>query len=127
MRNLVKQEAGFTLLELLVVVAIIGVLAAIIVPQVSDSSDEAERAAAEASLSNLQTALERYYMDEDAGDGSYPAESDLEEDLGIASADNITYYNGEDDTDLSGDHPDGDDTDYEDPDYLAVYDVEFNG
>ncbi len=110
MKKLLKNEAGFTLLELLVVVAVIGVLAAIIVPQVGDLTGEADRNAAEASLSNLQTAFEQYRLTE--GNGDYPADLDT---IGV-SDEEITYTTG----DTTDDHPNGDDVDY-----VAVYDTTF--
>ncbi|MGM0370432.1 MAG: type II secretion system protein [Bacillota bacterium] len=84
MKNLMNQEAGFTLLELIVVVAVIGILAAIIVPQVSDIQGDAQLSSVKSSLSSVQTALERYKLDTDQGDGSYPAaQGDAETELGI--------------------------------------------
>ncbi|MDD5135631.1 MAG: type II secretion system protein [Phycisphaerae bacterium] len=47
-----KKRSGFTLVEILIVVVILGILAAIVIPQFSDASTEAKTSSL---LSNLQT------------------------------------------------------------------------
>ena len=59
-----KREKGFTLIELMIVVAIIGILAAIAIPQFSAYRKKAFNSAAESDLRNLMTAEEAYYADE---------------------------------------------------------------
>jgi len=56
-------QKGFTLIELLVVVAILGVLATIAVPRVMDAIDNARARKAEADLTVIRDALERWYLD----------------------------------------------------------------
>lgn len=63
-----NSNAAFTLIEVLVVVAILGILAAIVVPRVMDRPDEARRVAAKQTILALVQALKLYRLD----NGSYP-------------------------------------------------------
>jgi type IV pilus assembly protein PilA len=62
MRRLLKkincESKGFTLVELLIVVAILGVLAAIVLPNVTGLTDEGQTEAAKAELVTVQTAMD---------------------------------------------------------------------
>ncbi|MDR1376389.1 MAG: type II secretion system major pseudopilin GspG [Synergistaceae bacterium] len=63
-----KRRPGFTLIEIMVVVVILGMLAAIVVPSVGRSAEEARRTSAKAQIENLVTSLEMYRLH----NGVYP-------------------------------------------------------
>ena len=64
-----KRQSAFTLIEVLVVVAILAILAAIIVPRIMDRPDEARRISAKADVNAIVQTLKLYRLD----NGFYPA------------------------------------------------------
>ena len=58
-----RLQCGFTLIELMVVLLIIGVLAALIVPNVLNRADDARVTAAKTDVTNLMQALKLYKLD----------------------------------------------------------------
>ena len=62
------QARGFTLIEILVVMAIIGIMAALIVPNIMSRPDEARVTAARADVNAIMGALKLYRLD----NGAYP-------------------------------------------------------
>lgn len=63
MRNVFKSKEGFTLIELMVVLAVLGILAAVAVPRFSDMTGKANLVKAKNELKQVQTALELYYAE----------------------------------------------------------------
>ena len=58
-----KQHAGFSLIEVLIVVVIIGIIATITVSQLLHARDKARQGATIADMRNLSTAIEAYTID----------------------------------------------------------------
>ena len=69
----IRKAKGFTLIELMIVVAIIGILAAIAVPKFADLIRKSNEGATKGNLGALRSALSIYFGD---NDGMYPAGAD---------------------------------------------------
>ena len=63
-----RQQCGFTLLELVVVIIVLGLLAAIVAPQILGRVPDARTTAAETQVALLGTALDNFRLD----NGAYP-------------------------------------------------------
>jgi general secretion pathway protein G len=64
-----RRIGGFTLIEILVVIVILGILAALIVPRVMDRPDQARVVAARSDIAAIMGALKLYRLD----NGAYPS------------------------------------------------------
>jgi len=64
-----QRQSGFTLIEIMVVIVILGVLAALVVPKVMSRPDEARVVAARQDINALMQALKLYRLD----NGRYPS------------------------------------------------------
>jgi prepilin-type N-terminal cleavage/methylation domain-containing protein len=71
MSQLIKRitKKGFTLIELMIVVAIIGILAAIAIPKFADLITKSREASVKGSLGSIRGAVTIYYSDQE---GAYP-------------------------------------------------------
>jgi prepilin-type N-terminal cleavage/methylation domain-containing protein len=63
MLNRLRRSRGFTLIEVMVVIVILGVLAALVVPKVMSRPDEARVVAAKQDISAIMQALKLYKLD----------------------------------------------------------------
>lgn len=66
-----KQNKGFTLVELLVVISLIGILSTLVIANLNSARERARDAQRKSDLRNIQTALRLYYND----NAGYPASS----------------------------------------------------
>ena len=80
-----KKQSGFTLVELMIVVAIIGILAAIAIPKFADMLEKSREGATKGNLSSLKSAVSIFYGDQQ---GNYPNNLD---NATTTNVDGLTY------------------------------------
>ena len=68
MQNRKKAHDGFTLIELMIVIVIIGILATLLIPRIMERPEEARRVKAKADIKTIESALKLYKIDT----GNYP-------------------------------------------------------
>lgn len=64
----IQRQRGFTLLEIMVVIVILGVLASLVIPSLMGNKDRADRQKAVSDIVTLENALDMYKLD----NGRYP-------------------------------------------------------
>jgi type II secretion system protein G len=69
LKNILKKEQGFTLLELLIVIVIIGILALLIIPNITSAPKKARDTQRKTDLKAVQKGLEEYFVSNNV----YPA------------------------------------------------------
>ena len=72
MRTRLRTQPGFTLVEMLIVIIVLGILAMIIIPQLSVSTEDAKVSTLKTNLSALRSAVEIYYAQHDS---KYPGQT----------------------------------------------------
>jgi type IV pilus assembly protein PilA len=108
--NKMKEQKGFTLIELMIVIAIIGILAAIAIPQFSTYRKRSYNSAAESDLKNFMIAQEAYFVDYHTYTNSVGA---LTGNYGAYTSENVTFKivnAGVDTYNMSAHHSSGDRT-----------------
>ena len=70
---MLRNTKGFTLIELMIVVVIIGILAAIAIPNFISMQDRAKESSVKANMHTLQLAIEDFAVQ---NDGTYPVAGD---------------------------------------------------
>lgn len=80
-------ERGFTLIELMVVVAIIAILAGILIPNFVNARAQAQTAACESNLRSIATSLELYYTDNQV----YPTASNASVQPSLLTTNGVAY------------------------------------
>ncbi len=63
-----EEQKGFTLIELMIVIVIIGILATLLIPRIMERPEEARRIKAKADIKTIESALKLYKIDT----GNYP-------------------------------------------------------
>jgi len=58
-----RRQAGFTLIEILVVVVILGILASLVIPNVMQKPEEAQKVKVKQDIQSLEAALDTYKLD----------------------------------------------------------------
>jgi prepilin-type N-terminal cleavage/methylation domain-containing protein len=76
-RNLKKKNAGFTLIEIMIVVLIIAILLAIAIPNFLRARETSRAKSCQANLRQIETAKEQWAMDNKKGASDTPQASEL--------------------------------------------------
>ena len=81
-KHVLTDQSGFTLMEILIVVILLGILAMVVVPQITISSEDTKASTLQSNLGQLRSLLEIYYAQHNE---SYPGEIDHTDGVGAPS------------------------------------------
>ena len=84
-----KNQSGFTLIEMLIVVIILGILAMIIIPQISVSTEDAKLKTLQTNLNTMRSAIELYYHQHNQ---QYPGAVNVDGSTATTLATSITAF-----------------------------------
>jgi general secretion pathway protein G len=84
-----KAKKGFTLVEILIVVVILGILAAIVIPQFTNASQEAKLSALKSNLQTVRAQIQLYKIQHN---DSPPAVATFENDMTVIDANGFGPY-----------------------------------
>jgi len=85
LRSAKRRRGGFSLLELLAVVTILGIIALVVIPRISVSANTAKKNADSQNKAEINSAVERWYFEK----GTYP-----QKDLSDIGGDATYFPNG---------------------------------
>lgn len=74
--TILKTKKGFTLTELIIVIAIVGILAAVLIPSLSGYIEKSRKSALEQEAKAISTIYETWLLEPDVVDGEFDAEND---------------------------------------------------
>jgi len=82
MRRCMSNNRGFTLVEILIVVVVLGILASVVIPQFTDASSDAKLSALQTDLATVRTQLQLYKLQHD---DTWPALATFTNQMTLAS------------------------------------------
>lgn len=80
-----RNERGFTLIELVIVMVVLGIMAALAIPKFLDLSGDAKKSAVQGALGGTRSAIANFYAKQAAstGTGAYPTVAQLEDSTSV--------------------------------------------
>lgn len=91
MKKILTGKKGFTLTELIIVIAIIGILAAVLVPSLSGYIKKSKESALEQEARSISAIYETWLLDEETYDKEYSAQADKSAKV-VATEEFVNYY-----------------------------------
>jgi prepilin-type N-terminal cleavage/methylation domain-containing protein len=89
-KQVLTDQSGFTLMEILIVVILLGILAMVVVPQITISSEDTKTSTLQSNLGQMRSLLEIYYAQHNE---AYPGEIDDSDGDGAPSDAAVAFVN----------------------------------